>query len=157
MRFDLILEPFFYYLLLAAGMGLCLYLFVVTKKQLYSATSSAQRQAVKLKAALADLEKRLAEVDADLKETRQGMSLMVAPKPTPSGLNLNRRSQAFRMARRGDRPDQIAAALQIPHSEVVLLMKVQRAMAQIGPSKNGVQPVVANGDHMPDPAGAAGN
>lgn len=157
MKFDLILEPFLYYLLLAAGMGLCLYLFLVTKKQLHSVTSTSKRQTEKLGAALLALEKRLGEMDAELKEARQGMSLMVAPKPTPSGLNLNRRSQAFRMARRGDRPDQIAAALQIPQSEVVLLMKVQRAMTQIGPSKNGVQPVVADGHHAPDPAGAAGN
>ena len=45
------------------------------------------------------------------------------PKP---GLNLNRRSQALRMHRRGENADQIAAALELPRQEVELLIKVHR-------------------------------
>jgi hypothetical protein len=43
------------------------------------------------------------------------------PKP---GMNVVKRSQALRMHRRGDRPDQIAAALELPRQEVELLLKV---------------------------------
>ncbi len=45
------------------------------------------------------------------------------PKP---GLNLNKRSQALRMHRRGETADQIAAALGLPRQEVELLIKVHR-------------------------------
>jgi hypothetical protein len=42
------------------------------------------------------------------------------------GLNLSKRSQALRMHRRGDRPEEIATALDIPMQEVDLLVKVHR-------------------------------
>ena len=45
------------------------------------------------------------------------------PKP---GLNLNKRSQALRMHRRGETADGIAAALELPRQEVELLVKVHR-------------------------------
>ena len=45
------------------------------------------------------------------------------PKP---GLNLNKRSQALRMHRRGEGAEQIAAALELPRQEVELLLKVHR-------------------------------
>jgi hypothetical protein len=42
------------------------------------------------------------------------------------GINLSRRSQALRMHRKGDRPEQIAAALEVPRQEVELLLKVHQ-------------------------------
>jgi hypothetical protein len=45
------------------------------------------------------------------------------PRP---GLNLNKRSQALRLHRRGDPAEQIATALELPLQEVQLLLKVQR-------------------------------
>ena len=45
------------------------------------------------------------------------------PKP---GLNLSKRSHALRMHRRGERAEQIAAALDLPRQEVDLLLKVHR-------------------------------
>ncbi len=50
-------------------------------------------------------------------------ALQTSPRP---GINLSRRSQALRMHRKGDSPDQIATALQIPRQEVELLVKVHR-------------------------------
>jgi hypothetical protein len=46
-----------------------------------------------------------------------------APKP---GLNLTKRSQALRMHRRGEAPEQIAATLAVSRQEVDLLLKVHR-------------------------------
>jgi hypothetical protein len=46
--------------------------------------------------------------------------------PPKSGLNMGKRSQVLRMRRRGDAPEQIAIALEIPLQEVDLLLKVQR-------------------------------
>ncbi|MEO8370739.1 MAG: hypothetical protein ABI806_16260 [Candidatus Solibacter sp.] len=45
------------------------------------------------------------------------------PKP---GMNLNKRSQALRMHRRGEGAEQIASALELPRQEVELLIKVHR-------------------------------
>jgi len=42
------------------------------------------------------------------------------------GLNLTKRTQALRMHRKGDPPDQIAKALEVPLQEVDLLIKVHR-------------------------------
>jgi hypothetical protein len=43
-----------------------------------------------------------------------------------AGLNLCKRSQVLRMHRKGDPPDRIAAALEVPLQEVDLLIKVHR-------------------------------
>ena len=44
----------------------------------------------------------------------------------PSGFNLNKRSQILRLNRRGEAPEQIAAALGVPRQEVDLVLKVHR-------------------------------
>jgi hypothetical protein len=50
-----------------------------------------------------------------------------ATPPGPrAGLNISKRSQVLRMHRKGDQPDRIAAALEIPLHEVDLLIKVHR-------------------------------
>ena len=46
-----------------------------------------------------------------------------APRP---GLNLNKRSHALRLFRRGESSEQIASALDLPRQEVDLLLKVHR-------------------------------
>jgi hypothetical protein len=46
-----------------------------------------------------------------------------APRPA---LNLDKRSQALRLHRRGESPPQIAAMLEIPLQELELLLKVHR-------------------------------
>lgn len=44
-------------------------------------------------------------------------------------MNLNKRSEALRLRRRGQSPEHIAAALQLPRGEVDLLFKVQTVLA----------------------------
>ena len=60
----------------------------------------------------------------------QVCELQAAPGAGPpayrAGLNLSKRSQALRMHRRGEPAAQIASALELPHQEVDLLIKVQR-------------------------------
>jgi len=50
-----------------------------------------------------------------------------APK---AGFNLSKRSLALRMHRRGEAPEQIAAALELPRQEVELLLKVHAIVVQ---------------------------
>jgi hypothetical protein len=75
-------------------------------------------------AALATLRESFEDLAARVEELerRPGEAgLLPVPK---SGLNLSKRSQALRMHRRGETPEQIAAALELPLQEVELLLKV---------------------------------
>ncbi len=63
---------------------------------------------------------------AQVQEIQHQPHLTVGPLLPKPGLNLSKRSQALRMHRRGEGPDQIAAALEIPLQEVDLLLKVHR-------------------------------
>lgn len=63
---------------------------------------------------------------AEVREIKHEPSINVLPFLPKPGLNLTKRSQALRMHRRGDPPDRIAAALDIPFQEVNLLLKVHR-------------------------------
>jgi len=53
-------------------------------------------------------------------------SVAAVPAVPRAGMNLNKRSQALRLHRQGERPDQIATALDLPRQEVELLVKVHR-------------------------------
>lgn len=133
-------NPLTFYTLLAVSLALCLYLFVSLKKEIHAGRT---RQAT-LEAALNRMNSGIGEVATKLAETEERAALLVPPKQPRSGLNLSTRSQALRMWRRGDTPQQIAAALGIPEREVELLLKVQRLVMEAtagplpenGPAKN---------------------
>ena len=69
----------------------------------------------------------LAEMKASLTAAEERIALLTPSVPPRQGMTLNRRGQVLRMARRGEGPQQIAAALHIPLNEVQLLLKVHRA------------------------------
>lgn len=72
-------------------------------------------------------------VDALSAQVRELKShpVVTAPAGIPkSGFNLSKRSQALRMHRRGEQPEQIAASLDLPRQEVELLLKVHRIVIQ---------------------------
>ena len=72
----------------------------------------------------------LSGLASQFRELQQQNAPLPAAPATPSmpkrGLNLNKRSQALRMHRRGDAPEQISSALEMPLQEVQLLLKVQQ-------------------------------
>jgi hypothetical protein len=75
-------------------------------------------------AALEALRERLEGLCGQINDLRREPALAGgAPRP---GLNLSKRSQALRMHRRGDPPEQIAVSLEIPLQELDLLVKVHR-------------------------------
>jgi hypothetical protein len=123
MRLDWILHPVVSYILMAAGMGLCLFMFTTLKRDLSAAEVRCQK---KLAALETDWRAKMQEVDERWTELSQISGLLVAPPPARSGLNLNKRSQALRMSRRGEKPGEIAASLSIPQNEVELIMKIQK-------------------------------
>jgi hypothetical protein len=123
MGLDWILQPAMTYAVLAVGLALCLFLFVSMKRDLFASEARGQK---KLKALEADWRAKMETVDERWNELSQISTLLVAPAPPRSGLNLNKRSQALQMNRRGETAPDIAVALAIPQNEVELLVKVQK-------------------------------
>ncbi len=72
------------------------------------------------------LKEALEVLAAKIHAVQQQSSLGIAPVPPRHGLSPPRRTQALRMHRRGESPQQIAAALDIPVTEVDLLLKAHR-------------------------------
>jgi hypothetical protein len=112
--------------LLAAGLGACVYLFIAFKQDLRRAERRWSKRLDTVQSEAESMRSELAETRERLHETEENAGLLVPPQPALSGLNLGKRSQAIRMFRRGERPEQIAAVLRLPVGEVDLLLKVHR-------------------------------
>jgi hypothetical protein len=133
---ELMLQPLIFCVLLVAGLGLCLYLFVTLKAEIRGVFRRCveQRQQVQdLENALGNARLAVQSLETDLREMERETGMLVAPAPVRSGLNLSKRTHVLRMHRAGQESPAIAAALAVPRSEVELLIKVHRiAVEQIG-------------------------
>jgi hypothetical protein len=133
-------HPVAYYGTLSAAMSACLYLFVSVardmegvRRQIDRRIGDAERETGTIGAQLASLETRLGEWAGrtrDVEEKVAGLAALRRPQAMSTGVDANQRTQVLRLARRGDRAEQIAAELQVPKSEVDLLLKVQRAVVR---------------------------
>ena len=119
MHLQWILHPAAPYAAIAAGMILCLFLFVSLKRDLRAGEA---RSLKKLAALEADWQARMETLDERWMELSQISKLLVPPTPPRSGLNLSKRSQALQMLRRGETPRDISSALSIPLGEAELLL-----------------------------------
>jgi DNA-binding NarL/FixJ family response regulator len=127
------LQPLVFYVLLAAGFGLCLYLFVTLKAEIRGLLrrSLQERQQVEaLETALGDARLAVQSLETDLRAVERQTGMLVAPAPARSGLNLSKRTHVLRMHRAGQDGAGIAAALALPRSEVELLIKVHRIVME---------------------------
>ena len=92
--------------------------------------ASAERRLAALGQQLADTahenQQKLDNLSAELRDLEQQPALSMAPSLPRAGFNLGKRTQALRMHRRGDSPEEIAVALEIPRQEVELLVKVHQ-------------------------------
>ena len=85
------------------------------------------------------LEERLQEMDARWRKSEsQAAPAEPAALAVRRGMNLNRRSQALRLHRRGETPGEIARLLSMPAGEVRLLLKVHQMLAQQALAQEGV-------------------
>ena len=124
MRLDwIILHPAAPYAVIALGMVLCLALFLSLKCDLRACDGRWRK---KLEALETECNTKLESLDERCKELAQISNVLVPPAAPRSGLNLNKRSLALQMFRRGESPQEISAALSIPRNEVELLVRVQR-------------------------------
>ena len=108
--------------------GLLLGLFAVWQARAVGATAAAREETWRAEtdARLQVFDERLDSMASQLGELelRPAVTLTAGmPKP---GMNVVKRAQALRLHRRGNRPEQIATALDLPRQEVDLLLKVHR-------------------------------
>jgi hypothetical protein len=125
MHLQWLLNPAMLYAVIAIGLGLCLFLFVSLKRDLRACDVRGRK---KIAALETEWQATMESLDERWKELSQVSNLLVPPTPPRSGLNLTKRSHALQIHRRGEAPQEIAAALSIPQNEVELLVKVQQIM-----------------------------
>ena len=122
----LLIHPVFAYGLLAVAIGLCMYLFVTLKQDLHRVHTGHAHTEKRLADLLENLTVELSGLRRSMNDVEvkaSALPQMADPRP---GMNVSRRSQVLRMHKRGERPEQIAAALGLPLNEVDLLLKVSR-------------------------------
>lgn len=129
-----IAEPLTIYAALGAGLGLCIALFISLKGEntrLRSLLEQDRRLTVdkleEFRSSVLRLHKELEQAQLEAKAGPEG----VAGEPAQThSVNINKRSLALRMHRRGEPVDQIAATLNIPRNEVELLLKVHKTVLE---------------------------
>ncbi len=130
---EYVLHPLVLCGLVAAGLGLCLYLFTTLKveiRALLKGRLEDRRQIQALEDALGQAREVLLRLERDLREVESQTGMLVEPAPPRSGLNLSKRTQVLRRHRAGEDAAGIAAALHLPRAEVDLLIKVQRLVLE---------------------------
>jgi hypothetical protein len=120
---------FVLYTFIALTLVMSLVLFISLKWEIRRLEVAYLKQKVQTEAAGESSTLGLTQVRAEMQDLEERAQLLVPPSPSKSGMNLNKRTQAVRMLHRGEAPEQVAAALGLPISEVSLLWKVQRTIA----------------------------
>ena len=75
-------------------------------------------------------EAMIGKLESSIADTDRRIALINPSLPPVRGMNLNKRAEALRMARRGVDAEQISTYLHLPHSEVQLLLKIHGAVIE---------------------------
>lgn len=112
--------------LLAAGLLLSAGLFLVSKREIARVALRRRRGDETLAQSLDQLKSELDALRAGAAEFDRRLRELPAQAAPEAEMDPVRRAQVLRMHRRGERPEQIAAALGLPRGEVDLLLKLHR-------------------------------
>ncbi len=124
----LLIHPVAQTALLAGGLAACLWMFFLLKREIAAAARHFAERQQELDATVSSL---LTANDETSRRLQDAELRAADPAAIPGGaVNFSKRSQALRMHRRGDPPEQIAAVLGIPASEVRLLLKTQEMILE---------------------------
>jgi len=125
-----ILNPVAQLALTAAGMLACLALFIAVKRENCELRRRLRLQQEELEGRVESFRHSLERMMESI-ETAENTPAPAAPAIAPGiSMNLNKRSQALRMYRRGEPTERIAAALQLSRNEVDLILKVHRTVVE---------------------------
>ena len=120
-----IASPITLIVLAGAGMAACAFLFITLKTEIAENESRHRKQCAALESAASEMRASLEQMRLTLSEAESRNAAAVRPV---AGMNLNKRGQALRLYRRGEKSEQIAASLSLPLNEVELLLKVHRTV-----------------------------
>lgn len=127
-------EPLAFYALLATGLILCLSLFVSLKRENTKLRMTLEHDRRLTVGKMEEFRNSMSRLQDALEHSRGEVHVQMEMEPrdsaAPQSLNLNKRSLALRMYRRGETPAQIAASLNLPRNEVDLLLKVQKSVLE---------------------------
>jgi hypothetical protein len=112
--------------LAVAAIAVSLFAVWRTRALVELADERARARLEQLQAVTAVLQRALDGQAAQLEDLQKHTAPATYAAIPRAGLNLSKRSQVLRMHRKGDPPDRIAAALEVPRQEVDLLIKVHR-------------------------------
>jgi hypothetical protein len=104
-------------------MAACLFLFWTLKREIAENEFKNREKRRALESAAGQLRATIEQLKLELSEAEARNAAAARPV---AGMNLSKRGQALRMHKRGEKPEQIAAALELPANEVELLLKVHR-------------------------------
>lgn len=119
-----------HYLLLALAIGLCTYLFLSVRRELRIVETRSLRRTEALRTQLREFAGELETISKEIEVMDQKSDPSATVART---LGSTVRIQALRMIKHGDPPEQIAGALNLPRTEVELLIKVQKLMTEEDP------------------------
>jgi len=112
--------------LAVAAVGVSLFSVWRSQAMVLAAGQRAHSGIAECSAANEALRKTVEAIAAQIRDLHHETPAAPVPGVPRPGLNLQKRSQVLRMHRKGDRPDRIATALELPLQEVDLLIKVHR-------------------------------
>ena len=117
------------YLLIAVVIGLSLALFVLVKADVRRYGSEWERERESLLEHQRELKTQIVALENAMREQEQraeSISAVTVSSAVRPGMNLQRRAQILRLAKRGDNPQQIATTVGMPQNEVELLLKLHQ-------------------------------
>ncbi|MCW5976769.1 MAG: hypothetical protein KIT09_01765 [Bryobacteraceae bacterium] len=119
--FDALAAP-----LSALALAVCVYFSLALKRDVRRIHLGHQERTRTLTAALSALELRVNALEQSVTELNRKTATLPQLSPPKPGMTESRRVQVLRMYKRGERAEQIAAALGLPLNEVDLLVKVHQ-------------------------------
>lgn len=125
MSLNWILSPVTIYAVIAMALTGTMVLFITAKLEVQQALRAARD-------ARESVDVAVQEMSVGIERLRTEMSLPAPVSTLAAGpaLNLTKRTQAFRMLRRGESVESIASALRAPRNEIELLVKLQQIKGQ---------------------------
>lgn len=123
---EIFLHPLTPLILLSVGLGLGVFLFVSLKRELRRTLRACGSRQGTNEEAIRKLQAEFSRLNGQLAEIEEIAASLPRFSPPERSINVTRRTHVLRMHRRGERPEQIAAALGLPRNEVELLVKVHR-------------------------------
>ena len=117
------------YLTGIAGLGIGLFLFLEMKRMQEEFQVRWNKRQQSLQSELGKMRSMIEELTQRLEDAEKRAEAAVSAPAHLKGINLNRRTQAMRMFRRGESAAQVAANLGVPQSHTELLLKVHRILS----------------------------